>query len=428
MASPSRRTPASIAALLVALGALGCVTPASAPDAGSARDAQLDAVATDAPPEDAPSTDAPVDAFQGDGELPPPCVTLADDYTPRISASSTDTWPECVTDTAATYPAFDPSISTSARVAAFDDMFAADFGGSPGELYGPDRDPTSAEFVMARMIYQTDNGLESRIARRPDSHVAEPTRPASCTDSYLCRCLDVAAASPAHCAGPALIQPIVLTALNQGLTGDTSEPSRVYAARAEAALTWGLYLSSYKESLSCAENTNDCDSAWSYYTGGRERDDGLGLARMVRAIEPETHERIWDGLLAVRCWRDLDPTIPPTRTDLQMRARAQQDRALLRGMVAILVDRLHAMESSSGDTQLAHLAFLRTLLAPIPEHTITDGTNVYTVAAQPSFFDRPLRAVDPAGADLVSAEIAEDPATMDVAEIVARLEAAYPCP
>jgi hypothetical protein len=253
-------------------------------------------------------------------------------------------------------------------------------------------------------------------------------RPSTCTDQYLCRCLDVAAANPAHCVGPALLQPVVVSALNQGITGDPSEPSRVYAARAEAALAWMLYQSSYKESLSCEEDLGDCDSAWAYYTGGREREDGLGLARLVRALEPETHARIWDGLLAVRCWRDLDDAIPPARVDLQARARSQKDRALLRGMVVAITERLRAFRSSTGPAQQAHLAWLRTLLGRIPAHTLTDGTNTFPVAEQPALFDRSLRVIDPASADFVAAEIAREPSMIDVDGIAARLDAAYPCP
>jgi hypothetical protein len=52
----------------------------------------------------------------------------------------------------------------------------------------------------------------------------------------------------------------------------------------------------------------DCDSSWGYYTVGVERDAPAQqtFARYVRALEPATHQRVWDGLLAVHCWRELD--------------------------------------------------------------------------------------------------------------------------
>lgn len=356
------------------------------------------------------------------------CSTFPDDYTPRVSNSSTDGWPACVTDTATTYPRISTSIGSIARVQAFDTMFSPSYGGNPGLLYGADRDPTASQFTMARMAYQTDDGLESRIGRRPDTHYPEPTRPGTCTDEYICRCLDVAAANPDYCAGPALLRPVVQENLNRGITGDTAEPARLYAARAEAALAWTLYLSSYKESLSCDEDTADCDSAWAYYTGGEERASGLGLARLVRGLDPATHDRVWDGLLAVRCWRDIDTAVPPTMTNLRDRARIQQDRALIRGMIDIIEDRLHSFSTTTGDTQRAHLAWLRVLLAPIAAHQITDGMgNMFNVAAHPSLFDRTLRSLSASAADYVAAEIVRDAAMIDADEIAARLDATYPC-
>ena len=399
--------------LLFSVGASLCGCDSAAPPVTPHDGGGSDAGTQDAGP-----------AYDGGG-----CEPRPDDYTPRVSASSTDTWPACITDTATTYPRISTDIGSVARVAAFDNMFAPMFGGVPGVLYGPERDPTTAEFLQAREIYQTPEGIESRINRRPDTHYAEPARPASCVDEYVCRCYDVAAANADYCTGPALLKPVVMASLNQGITGDPSEASRIYAARVDAALEWTFYLSSFKESLTCDSDTADCDSAWGYYTGGEERGGGLGLARLVRALEPGTHDRIWDGLLAVRCWRDLDTAIPPANVPLQMRARGQQDAALIRGMIAIIEDRLRSLSTTTGVVREAHLAWLRVLLAPIPEHTINDGLGMdFTVPAHASLVDRTIRVVDAASADFIATEIVKGPDAIDVGAIVTRLNDAYPCP
>jgi hypothetical protein len=55
------------------------------------------------------------------------------------------------------------------------------------------------------------------------------------------------------------------------------------------------------------------------------------------------------------------------------------------------------------------------------------GTSV-TYPARQSLYDRTLREVSAADADFVLAQIALEPAAMDVDGIVARLGAAFPCP
>jgi len=357
-----------------------------------------------------------------------PCMPEPDDYTPRISMSMTDSWPACISDDNQ-YHRIEMSISTIGRVDAYERIFSPSHGSPPsrGLLYYLDgRDPTPDAFLMARMVYQEMNGLDSRVQRRADEHFEAPMDP-SCTSPNPCQCTATAAANPMYCVGPAVLGPIILSNLNRGIMGDATEPARVYAARVEAALLWFLYLSPYKESLSCTTTARDCDSAWAYYTGGADRDGGYGLAREVRTLDRETHDRIWDGLLAVRCWRDLDPAPIATMTALRDRARRQMDRALERGMVQVVVDRLRRWARSSGPDRAAHLAFLRTLLSPIPETTITDAMGMrYTVPARPSLMDRTISARSEEDARYIASEIMQpDP---DASGIIARLEALFPCP
>jgi hypothetical protein len=359
------------------------------------------------------------------------CEPGPDDYTPRVAMSSTDGWPPCISDDNVYHP-IEMSISTIARVDAYERIFSPAHGEPPsrGLLYYLDgRDPSPDDFLNARMVYQEMNGLDSRVQRRTDEHFPAPMDPA-CTSANPCQCTSTAAANPMYCAGPAVLGPIILSNLNRGIAGDASEPSRVQAARVEAALLWFLYISSYKESLTCTTTARDCDSAWAYYTGGADRDGGFGLAREVLGLEPETHHRIWDGLLAVRCWRDLDPGATATMTELRERARRQQDRALQRGVVRVVIDRLERFARSSGADREAHLAFLRTLLAPIPERTISDATGMmYTVPARPSLMDHIIAERSASDAAFIASEITEsDPSGIDAAAIAARLDALVPCP
>jgi hypothetical protein len=383
----------------------------------------------------------PIDA--GDA-APLLCEPAEDDYTPRIAMSSTDSWPPCVSDDGVFHVIDAPGLSSQARVAAFESIFAAT------ELAYVGRDPASGDFTSARTTYAEPNGLGSRVNRRTDEHYAPVS--GSCTSGATalsgCQCPDVAAASPEYCVGPGTLLPIIQRAFRAGQLGD-AEPPRVHAARIHAALLWFLYVSPYKEALSCAsgDTAKDCDSAWAYYTGqdassAADRGAGIGLSAIVRALEPETHDRIWDGLLAVRCWRDLDRGAPlggapfgdATMPELRDRARAQLDRAMLRGIVAIAIARLGDLEAATGDDRAAHLAFLETWLRPIAATTLevideTSGTVTasYPVGARPSLLDRALREASPAGADFI-AEQMSGPSPLDVDGIIAALESAFPCP
>lgn len=460
----SFRTELSVVALVAFASSVGCesnppvATDAAMPDAGPPTDAfrERDAfVAPDAfrepdafvtpdanldafSPFDAYADDAYVvpDAFAAPDAFVPPCMPLASDYPvspdyacPSVSGS-------------ATWPRIGMSVSTIARMEQYEAM--------ANLLFDPTRDPSATDFMDARVQFATAEGIGSRVARRYDLHF--PT-PAPMGMGRLCQAEAAWRADPLFCTGPAALNPIVLDMLQRGATGDASEPSRLYGARIEAALLWFSHLSVYKEANTCAYlypgndgKREDCDSAWAYYTGGRERaampSDEIAFAREVRSVDEAAHTRILDGLYAVRCWRELDTSGPPptplpaytmpdglSQRALFERAREQLDDALDYGFAQILIDRLGRLRASTGDEQRYHLAFLRTLLAPVPERTITDamGTSV-TYPARQSLYDRTLREVSAADADFVLAQIALEPAAMDVDGIVARLGAAFPCP
>jgi hypothetical protein len=318
------------------------------------------------------------------------CVPLAVDYFPRDDGSAHDAWPACISD-GGVYHRIEPSVSSIARVESFERI--ADL------LWRRSGPPSPQDFLDARVEYAVDQGLDSRVQRREDEHYPPPVAGA-CTDP------GVPAANPDRCVGPARLLPILNDAFAAGARG---EAPRENAARIEAALIWFLYVSAHKEAITCAVTPRDCDSSWAYYTGGTPREAPIGLAAYVDARGPATHDRAYDGTLAVRCWRNLDhETGVATDPVLQARAVGQLDRAMLRGVALIARERFRAVSCHDADRAAADLAFLR---AFVP------------------FLDREARSRDAGRADVLVAEAArERPADVDAAAAVAALDGLFPCP
>lgn len=440
-----RSTHLAIPLMFVAAGVAGCesdppvLTDAAAVDAGAGTDATgtVDPDAASVPDAYSPfDAFAEADAHIGPDAFAPACEPLATDYPgaadyvcPAVSGADV-------------YPRIAASVSSIARMEQFEAI--ADL------LFDPTSDPSGTAFMDARAQYATAEGIGSRVTRRYDLHFPVATAMGA---GRICQSEASWRADPLFCAGPAALSPIVLDMLQRGATGDTAEPSRLYAARIEAALLWFTHISVYKETNTCAllypgndGKRDDCDSGWAYYTGGRERsatlDDQIGLAREIRSLDEDAHTRIVDGIFAVRCWRDIDtsgtsPDPLPTydmRDSLSERAlfdraHEQLDDALDYGFAQVLIDRLEQLRSSTGDTQRYHLAFLQTVLAPIEARTITDagGTSI-SYPARESLYDRTLREISAADADFFLAQIALEPSAMDVDGMIARLRAAFPCP
>lgn len=317
------------------------------------------------------------------------CMPAPDDYRPRVNMSAADTWPACVSDSNA-YSPINPSISSVARVAAFEQIADA--------LWRDGGVPSAQAFVDARVIYAQDQGLDSRVQRREDIHY--PAAPMACSTA------GVPEQYPDRCVGPAKLLPVLNDAFAKGAMG---EAPRVQAARIEAALLWFLYVSPLSEATSCATKPQDCDSAWAYATGGAPRDQTLGLSKYAGALGPETQQRIYDGTLAVRCWRNLDNETG-TAMDLTMRdrARGQLDRALLRGIAIVLRQRVAELACTTGTVRDARWAFVQ-VLAPL--------------------IDRPARERDATRADALKAELSKaGPGEVDVPAALAALDGLFPCP
>ncbi len=314
------------------------------------------------------------------------CAPMADDYQPRDNASANDTWPACISD-AGEYVKFDTNISSLARVAAFEEI---------GEIlgFGGRKAPSPDDFLAARVVYAQEQGLESRVSRREDEHY--PAAPAACRDLTP----EEQAMYPDRCVGPVKIRPILNDAFEAGIRGEAPLEN---AGRIEAALLWFFYASIYKEATSAAQNAVDVDSMWAKYTGGEPRESALGFSRYVKPRSQQAHDRIWDGLLAVRCWRDLDnPTGTATDPVMHERARAQLDRALLRGVALIVRQRLE-----------------QAACAPAWESAKILG----------AVLDREATVRDPAQAAALREELGKGRAEdVDTARAVGALDALFPCP
>ena len=324
------------------------------------------------------------------------CTCTPEDYAPRFEMSAKDTWPACISDAdASAYKLVGMNTpSTAARTRAFVSMGT--------RLWKNANVPSDADFLAARNDFSTPEGIGSRVQRRQDVHYPDiPDNTASkCTDATI------AMMYPDRCAGPQKILPIINDALTKGQAG---MDARVNAARIEAALLWFFYISIASEHWTCGfSNMADCDSAWAYYTADTTRGQPLGLAEYVNGLSPATHDRVFDGLLAARCWRDIDKALPGARMDLYKRASDQTDKAALRGMALILRDRLGKLMAASGDVQAAHLAFIN----------IIGG-----------FLDRAARARDATKADELKAEVSKTmAANVDVQKAQAALDALFACP
>jgi hypothetical protein len=366
-------------AMLLAVQACEGATPESTPlptggGAGSSADAGLDAEAG------APSCTDEGIAAQDNAA----CQPLATDYRPADTAN--DTWAACISDDNQYHP-FDPNISSIPRVGAFEQIAKLlSFGGATA--------PSAQAFLDARLAYQTDQGLESRVSRREDEHYS--AAPDACNKLTAAQL----AQYPDRCAGPAKIQPMLNAAFQQGISG--VDPVK-NAARVEAGLLWFLYLSVYKESKSCASTVGDCDSSWAYYSGGEPRSGGLGLSRYVRARSPQAHDRVWDGLLAVRCWRDLDnPTGAAQNTAMRDQALAQLDRALLRGVALVVRQRAQKLPCEAAWESVRILG---------------------------EVLGREAAARDPSSAQVLSAELSKaSVAEVKASAIVGAIDASFACP
>jgi hypothetical protein len=335
------------------------------------------------------------------------CVPLDTDYLPLDSDN--DPYPACISDGGVYELVADPP-SSIARVEAFETI---------ADLLWRNGAPTAEDFTDARTAYDMEEGLGSRVERREDLHY--PPIPEAEWDPGLdpdkqCSNTMLAEAYPDRCAGPAKLRPLVNQAFIDGQEGN-GDPN-VAAAKIEATLMWFFYISTYKEAYTCTSKGKDCDSSWAYYTGGAQVDgDVIGLANFVRQHSPETHQRIFDGVLAVRCFRDLYPNdmyatyddLPTEGQELFDQAWEQLDNALHRGYAIVVRQHLLAQDDEQcSEATAANWAFLQ-IAGPV--------------------LDREAQERDPdAAAELAAIWALEEPTTDDLEQGAALIDQIFPCP
>jgi hypothetical protein len=335
------------------------------------------------------------------------CTPLASDYTP--SDPDSDTYPACISD-AGLYELVSDPPSSIARVEAYDEI---------ARLLWEDGAPTVEDFTTARTTYELEEGLGSRVDRREDLHY--PEIPMADWDPGVdedkqCSVDANVAKYPERCTGPAQLRPMINEAFIAGMSGEGD--LNVHAARIEAALVWFSYISVYKEAYTCTHTPKDCDSSWAYYTGGAQADGALiGFAELVNRYSPNAHQRIFDGILAVRCFRDLYsiddyPSYDELPADGQMMFDAaweQLDDALARGFAVVFRQHLLAQDDEQcAEATAANWEFVQ-VIGPV--------------------IDREIRERDANAADeLLEIYAVAEPATEDIERAAELVDQAIGCP
>lgn len=343
------------------------------------------------------------------------CKPLDTDFQPRTNAGG-DMWPTCIGDMVDYQPVEAKTPGSAARIDAYVEMAKL--------LWDNANEPTAADFTAARDQYVIAEGLESRLNRREDLHyspIPEAEWDPQVDGDKQCTVAALATKYPDRCVGPSAMKPIIDQAFADGQSG--TGDARSNAAKIHAALEWFLYLSVYKETNTCAtEKPADCDSAWAYYTGLEPIASGKGFSADVLAGSQNAHERIWDGLLAVRCWRDLAkddmgayPLLEMTTPDIQALFETgweQADQALHRGYAVVVRDHAEAYLESLCGTGDAY--------APAAWAYLQISLNALV---------REATERDPAQGKII-ADIAAStgPTAQDIADVIAAIDAAFPCP
>ncbi len=334
-----------------------------------------------------------------------PCAPLATDFVP----GEDDMWPACVADSGEWTPVEDDPPGAADRSVAYDDILALLRSGTT---------PTADDFNMARTRYAVGEGLESRLVRREDVHF--PVIPMADQDPGVdfdkqCTVADNTTAYPDRCAGPAKMAPLINDAFDAGTTG-MGDPN-VHAARIDAGIAWFMFASTYKEMASCVQLPDNCDSSRGYFQGAEPRDQPNGLGKQIRDISPMAYNAVYDGMLALRCWRDLypgdmDPTWEELMTagqDAFASAQEQLDNALWYAMARLVREHIVQQPAECGSAADANWAYLK-VLGPVlaPEAERRNSVDATTLAAT-------FAAETPPAPDVLQA-------------CVAAIDALFPCP
>ncbi|HWB75218.1 MAG TPA: hypothetical protein VG755_09685 [Nannocystaceae bacterium] len=304
------------------------------------------------------------------------CGPLATDYTPGAD----DDYPACAPDSGEWVTILEDPPGSQARVDAYEMMMT---------LIRGDHTPTVEDFVAARMQYSLEEGLESRTVRREDLHYPEidaADMMAGVDFDKQCTIEANVTKYPDRCVGPAKIAPIISGAFDAAMAGD-GDPN-VHAARIDAGVLWFLWVSTYKESSSCVRLPEDCDAHHGYYDGNNTRSAPKGLGEEINLISPVAHGAVFDAMLAINCWRDLDRETllweDYTAESQQqfLAAHEQLDNALFYAWARLVRDRLENQPATCGSEADANWAFIQ-VAGPVldTEAGIRDGAMAGTLSA-----------------------------------------------
>jgi hypothetical protein len=224
-------------------------------------------------------------------------------------------------------------------------------------IFEADAEVTRQEFRAARDVYRETNGFRLAVRQMTDPHYEVP-------DGTDCTSDPMAQQYPGHCVGRTLSSTIARN-FEQGVKRAPSEIRRVYAARIRASFLWFFYVATYKAAVDCTTDPTSCDKAFGYFTGGRNRRATcIGFEEELLVGDPAAHLAAWHGLLALRCWRDVDDG--PVAKNLAMRDCALRlyDHALLDGMASFVRGYFNWSAETTGATREYAFVFARTL-APV---------------------------------------------------------------
>ncbi len=302
------------------------------------------------------------------------CSPLATDY-----PGSPD-YPDCAPDDGTWHTVLEDPPGSAARVDAYEMMMTLLRGGTT---------PDTAAFVAARMQYSLEEGLESRAVRREDLHypeIAAGDMMAGVDFDKQCTIEANVTKYPDRCVGPAKIAPLISAAFDAGMAGD-GDPN-VHAARIDAGVLWFLWVSTYKESSSCVRLPEDCDAHRGYYDGANPRESPKGLGEEINLISPVAHNAVFDAMLAIDCWRLLEPEpalwedYTPEGQARFLAAHEQLDNALFYAWARLVRDRLEKHPMTCGSEADASWAFIEVAGAVLDdEAAIRDGAMAGTLSA-----------------------------------------------
>lgn len=337
------------------------------------------------------------------GHADPSCGAVPDYYAP-----GTPDWPACAMD-GGEYPLIDSTPSSIARVEAYEEMMGVMRFGTA---------PTPDDFTAARAIYAVDEGLESRLQRREDLRVvAVPMAdwaPGVDSDKQ-CSVTTNVDKYPERCVGPSTLAPMINEAFMMGQTGQ-GDP-RVLAARIDGAILWFLYISTIKEANTCfTSKAKDCDSSWAYYTGGTNRQGGIGLSGAVTAVDPAANDAVWNGFGAFRCLREIepadeDPSLEDLTIDGMMKfvaANEQLEAALAYAGARMVRAEAEQLSMSCDMATAARWEFVRTFANALAPSAEANDAGAWATAQ--AIIDNP------------------EPTEADLATLVSIVDTLFPCP